>query len=63
LSTSFSPRDFTTVQNKNLMVRDVDYQLILGHLYNLGEDNILRICVMEHAIPIILANAHEGIVV
>ena len=44
------------------MVRDADYQLIVGHLYKLGEDNILRICVIKHERSIIIAEAHEGIV-
>jgi hypothetical protein len=44
-----------------LVVRVADYQLIAGHLYKLGADNILRRCVMEHESPIILAEAHEGI--
>jgi hypothetical protein len=44
------------------VVRVVDYQLIAGHLYKLGADNILRRCVMEHERPIILAESHEGIV-
>ena len=43
------------------MVRVVDYQLIVGYLYKLGVDNILRKCVMEHECPIILVEAHEGI--
>jgi hypothetical protein len=62
LSTRFAPREFTTVQNKNLVVRATDYQLIAGHLYKLGADNILRRCVMEHERPIILEEEHEGIV-
>jgi hypothetical protein len=62
LSTGFAPREFTTAQKKNLVVRAADYQLIAGHLYKLGEDNILRRCVMEHERPIILAEVHEGIV-
>jgi hypothetical protein len=62
LSTGFSPKEYTTVQKKNLVVRAADYQLIAGHLYKLGADNILRRCVMEHECPIILAEAHEGIV-
>jgi hypothetical protein len=40
----FAPREFTTAQKKNLVVRDVDYQLIVGHLYKIGVDNILRRC-------------------
>jgi hypothetical protein len=47
---------------KNLVVGDENYQLIVGHLYNLGAYNILRRCVMEHERPIILAEVHEGIV-
>jgi hypothetical protein len=43
------------------VVRAIDYQLIVGHLYKLGVDNILRRCVMEHEHPIILVEAHEGI--
>jgi hypothetical protein len=62
LSTGFEPREFTIVQKKNLVVRDADYQLIASHLYKLGEDKILRRCVMEHENPIILVETHEGIV-
>jgi hypothetical protein len=43
------------------VVRAADYQLIAGHLYNLGENNILRKCFMEHERPVILAESHEGI--
>jgi hypothetical protein len=55
LSTGFSPREFTTAHKKNMVIRVVDYQLIAGHLYKLGENNILRRCVMEHGRPMILA--------
>jgi hypothetical protein len=55
------PQEFNTVQQKNLVVRVVDYQLIAGHLYKMGADNILRRCVLEHERPRILAEAHEGI--
>jgi hypothetical protein len=44
------------------VVRVADYQLITGQLYKLGAYKILRRCVMEHERPIILAEAHEGIV-
>jgi hypothetical protein len=43
------------------VVRAANYQLIVGHLYKVGENNILRICVMEHEHPIILVEEHEGI--
>jgi hypothetical protein len=40
----------------------MDYQLIAGILYKLGADGILRRSVVEHEIPIILAEVHEGII-
>ena len=60
--TSFAPREFNIVQKKNLVVKVAEYQLIASHLYKLGEDNISMRCVMEHERPIILAEAHEGII-
>jgi len=62
LSTRFSPKEFSTAQKKNLMVRAANYQLIVGHLYKLCADKILRRCVMEHEITIILKEAHEEII-
>ena len=61
-STGFSPKEYNTAQNKNLMVRATDYQLFAGHLYKLGAKNILRRCFMENERPIILAYIHERIV-
>jgi transposase InsO family protein len=61
LSTGTAPQEFNTAQKKNLVVRAADYQLIAGHLYKMGADNILRRCVLEHERPRILAEAHEGI--
>jgi hypothetical protein len=61
LSTGVAPWDFSIVQKKNLVVRVVDYQLIVGHLYNMGEDRILRRYVLEHERPNILVESHEGI--
>jgi hypothetical protein len=34
-------QEYTTAQKKNLVVCAVDYQLIIGHLYNIGTNNIL----------------------
>ena len=62
LSIIFAPRKFTTAQKKNLVVKATNYQLIAGHLYKLGAYKILRRCDMEHEMPIIMANVHEGIV-
>ena len=36
-------------------------QLIVGHLFKLGPDEILRCCVFEHERPIILSEAHVGV--
>jgi hypothetical protein len=55
------PKEFSIAQKKNLVVIAAEYQLIVCHLYKLGENNILRRCVIEHERPIFLAEAHEGI--
>jgi hypothetical protein len=49
------------VQKKNLVVCTTEYQMITGHLYKMGVDNILRRYVLEHERPRILAKSHEGI--
>jgi hypothetical protein len=43
-----------------LVVIVADYQPIVGNLYNMGADSILRRCVLEHERPRILVEAHEG---
>ena len=43
------------------MVKAVDFTLIAGQLYNMGPNEILRICVLEHEKPLILAEAHAGV--
>jgi hypothetical protein len=53
-------QEFSTAQKKNLVVKDAEYQLIVGHLYKMGTDSILRRCVLEHERPRILVEAHEG---
>jgi hypothetical protein len=62
LSTGVALKEFSIAQKKNMVVRATDYQLIAGHLYKLGIDNILRRCVLEHERPMVLLEAHEGIV-
>jgi transposase InsO family protein len=61
LSTGTMPQEYNTTQKKNLVVCVVDYQLIAGHLYNMGADSILRRYVLEHERLRVLAEAHEGI--
>jgi hypothetical protein len=38
-----------------------DFSLIVGKLYKMGLDEILRRCVMEAERPLILAEAYEDI--
>jgi hypothetical protein len=45
-----------------MVLRATDSQLIVGHLYKMGEYKILKKCVLEHERPRILVEAHEGIV-
>ena len=42
------------------MVRVADFTLIVGQLYKMGPDEILRRCVLDHEKPLILAEAHSG---
>jgi hypothetical protein len=44
-----------------LVVWVADYQLIAGHLYKMGADNISRRYVIEHKRPRVLRKSHEGI--
>ena len=60
LSTGFAPTEITTQQKKQLVVRAVDFTLIAGQLYNMGPDEILCRCVLEHENPLILAEAHSS---
>jgi len=47
LSIGSMPEGLSTNQKKHLVVRVVDYALIVGHLYKLGPDEILRQCVVN----------------
>eukprot|EP00253_Pinus_taeda_P027353 PITA_27353 len=48
LSTGMVPVEYTTKQKKELVVRAIDFSLIAGHLYKMGQDEILRRYVPEH---------------
>jgi hypothetical protein len=52
----------TVVHKKKLVVKEIDYELIIGNIYNLGVYGILRQCVLEHERPMILVESHDGIV-
>ena len=47
LSTVMEPSEYTIPQKKQLVVRAADFSLIVGKLYKMGPDEILRRCVME----------------
>ena len=60
LSTGFAPSERIAQQKKQLVVRAAEFTLIVGQLYKMGPDEILRKCVLEHEKPLILAEAHSG---
>jgi hypothetical protein len=62
LSTGMKPREYTVIQKKQLVLCASNFQLIAGQLYKMGPDEILRRCVMEAERPLVLEEAHEGIV-
>jgi hypothetical protein len=47
LSTRMAPSEYTIPQKKQLVVRVADFSLIVGQLYKMGPDEILRRFVME----------------
>jgi hypothetical protein len=61
LSTGMAPREKIVIHKKQLVVHAADFSLIVGGIYKMGPDEILRRCVMEAEIPLILAEEHEGI--
>jgi hypothetical protein len=62
LTTGTMSEGYSTTQKRHLMVHATDYQLIVGQLYKLGLDNILRCCVLDHERPDILWECHSGVV-
>jgi len=61
LNTEVAPADYITAQKKQLVVCATDFQLIVGQLYKLGPDEILRRYVLEHERPFIIEESHEGL--
>jgi hypothetical protein len=57
-----APSEYTITYKKQLVVRAAEFPLIAGQLYTMGPDEILRRCVMEVERPLILVEAHEGVV-
>jgi hypothetical protein len=56
-----TPSEYKITQKKHLVVHVVYFSLIVGNLYKMGPDGILRRCVMEAERTLILIEAHEGI--
>ena len=48
LATGVAPEDMSTSQKKQLVLKASDFQLIVGHLYKLGPDEILQRCILPH---------------
>jgi len=48
-------------QKKELVIHTTDFTLIAGHLYKIGNDEILRRYVPEFERRQILAEAHVGV--
>jgi hypothetical protein len=61
LSTGMAPREYTIIQKKRLVFCAAYFSLIVGQLYKMGPDEILRRCFMEVERPLNLAETHEGI--
>ena len=55
------PAEYNAKQKKQLVVRATNFTLIMGYLYKLGPEEVLRRYVLNHERPIILAEAHSGI--
>ena len=48
LATGTMLEELTTSQKKKLVVKAVNFQLIVGQIYKLGLDDILRRCVLPN---------------
>jgi len=58
LTTGTMSKEYFVQQKKELVVRVADFSVIAGHLYKIGNDEILRRYVLEFEQRNILANAH-----
>lgn len=56
-----APSEYTEKQRKQLVVKAVDFTIIVGQLYKFGPDEVLRRYVLTHELPLILQEAHAGI--
>eukprot|EP00253_Pinus_taeda_P003586 PITA_03586 len=63
LTLSHCQEGYTATQRCHLVVRAADYQLIAGHLYKMGFDQILRRCILQHEISDVLCECHARVAV
>ena len=61
LNTCYTHEDYTTWKKKQLVVKAADYMLIVGQLYKLRIDEILRRCVSNHERKWVMAEVHLGV--
>ena len=61
LSTGVAPIDMLISQKKQLVIKSSDFQIIVGQLYKLGPDEILRWCILLHGQGSILEEAFSRI--
>lgn len=62
LTTRTTPKGYSLQQNKELVVHTTYFSVIVGHLYKMGTDEILRQYVLEFERSSILVYAHGGAV-
>jgi len=61
LATSIAPLEYTSEQEKELVVQYTNFSLITGQLYKMGLDEILSRYVLQYERHSILAEAHGGV--
>ena len=61
LGIGYAPEGMPTNQKKHLVVRAADYTLIMGHLYKLATDKVLRHCFFDYEQPWVMSEAYAGV--
>jgi len=60
LTTGTASKEYFVQQKKELVVQAVNFSVIVGHLYKMGNDEILRRYILEFEQSQILVEAHGG---
>jgi hypothetical protein len=60
LSTNQFPLDYNEKQKRRLMYRSSPYTIIGDVLYKKGKDEVLRRCIYQSEVPLILQNCHTN---